>query len=136
MFTKSMEDVVAEEFGETTLEVEVSLDCGEVQWMRHGLVIQAGPKFTLKQIDRKRSLTIHKLALSDRGTYSCETLHDRAQAKLSVEREYTRARSPSHCALLLFVNRGCQRCRCLDLTGGFFCLFVCFFFKQIRSESE
>ncbi|XP_031441608.1 obscurin-like protein 1 isoform X3 [Clupea harengus] len=85
MFTKSMEDVVAEEFGETTLEVEVSLDCGEVQWMRHGLVIQAGPKFTLKQIDRKRSLTIHKLALSDRGTYSCETLHDRAQAKLSVE---------------------------------------------------
>ncbi|XP_076120427.1 obscurin [Alosa pseudoharengus] len=85
VFTKNMEDVVSEEFGEATLEVEVSLDSGEVQWMRHGLVIQVGPKFTLKQIDRKRSLTIHKLVLSDRGTYSCETLHDRTQANLSVE---------------------------------------------------
>ncbi|XP_048094823.1 obscurin-like protein 1 isoform X9 [Alosa alosa] len=85
VFTKNMEDVVSEEFGEATLEVEVSLDSGEVQWMRHGLVIQVGPKFTLKQIDRKRSLIIHKLVLSDRGTYSCETLHDRTQANLSVE---------------------------------------------------
>ncbi|KAL2081273.1 hypothetical protein ACEWY4_023126 [Coilia grayii] len=85
VFTKNMEDVVAEEYGEATLEVEVSLDSGEVQWMRHGVVIQAGPKFTLKHIDRTRSLTIHKLVLSDRGTYSCETLHDRTQAKLSVE---------------------------------------------------
>lgn len=92
VFTENMKDVVAEEFGEATLEVEVSLDSGEVQWMRHGLVIQAGSKFTLKQIDRKRSLTIHKLVLSDRGTYSCETLHDRTQANLSVEREYTRAK--------------------------------------------
>ncbi|XP_063069270.1 obscurin isoform X4 [Engraulis encrasicolus] len=85
LFTKNMEDVVAEEYGEATLVVEVSLDSGEVQWMRHGVVIQAGPKFTLKHIDRKRSLTIHKLVLSDRGTYSCETLHDRTQAQLTVE---------------------------------------------------
>ncbi|KAL7882064.1 hypothetical protein AOLI_G00089130, partial [Acnodon oligacanthus] len=80
-----MEPVVAEEFGEAILEVEVSLECGEVQWMRQGVVIHPGPKFTLKQSGQKRSLTIHKLALSDRGMYSCETLHDRTQAKLSVE---------------------------------------------------
>ncbi|XP_062390118.1 obscurin-like protein 1 isoform X2 [Sardina pilchardus] len=85
VFTKNMEDVISEEFGEATLEVEVSLESGEVQWMRHGIVIQSGPKFTLKQTDRKRSLVIHKLVLSDRGTYSCETLHDRTQANLSVE---------------------------------------------------
>uniref|UniRef100_A0A674B4R0 Obscurin like cytoskeletal adaptor 1b n=1 Tax=Salmo trutta TaxID=8032 RepID=A0A674B4R0_SALTR len=70
-----------------TLEVEVGLDSGEVQWMRQGVVIHPGPKFTLKQKSRRRSLTIHKLALSDRGTYSCETLHDRTQAQLIVERE-------------------------------------------------
>ncbi|XP_030643506.1 obscurin-like protein 1 [Chanos chanos] len=85
LFTKSMQSVVAEEFGEVILEVEVSLDSGEVQWMRHGVVIHPGSKFTLKQSGRKRTLIIHKVALSDRGTYSCETLHDRTQAKLSVE---------------------------------------------------
>ncbi|XP_036425795.1 obscurin-like protein 1 isoform X7 [Colossoma macropomum] len=85
LFTKKMESVVAEEYGEATLEVEVSLESGEVQWMRQGVVIHPGPKFTLKQSGQKRSLTIHKLALSDRGMYSCETLHDRTQAKLSVE---------------------------------------------------
>ncbi|XP_066541966.1 obscurin-like protein 1 [Hoplias malabaricus] len=85
LFTKKMESVVAEEFGEATLEVEVSLEYGEVQWMRQGVVIHPGPKFTLKQNGPKRLLTIHKLALSDRGMYSCETLHDRTQAQLSVE---------------------------------------------------
>ncbi|XP_052421163.1 obscurin-like protein 1 isoform X6 [Carassius gibelio] len=85
LFTKNMDPVVAEEFGEATLEVEVSLETAEVQWMRQGVVIHPGSKFTLKQNGRKRSLTIHKLTLSDRGTYSCETLHDRTQAKLTVE---------------------------------------------------
>uniref|UniRef100_A0A671T4K2 Obscurin like cytoskeletal adaptor 1b n=1 Tax=Sinocyclocheilus anshuiensis TaxID=1608454 RepID=A0A671T4K2_9TELE len=83
----SMDPVVAEEFGEATLEVEVSLETAEVQWMRQGVVIHPGSKFTLKQNGQKRSLTIHKLTLSDRGTYSCETLHDRTRAKLTVERE-------------------------------------------------
>ncbi|KAL0964073.1 hypothetical protein UPYG_G00318040 [Umbra pygmaea] len=85
LFTKNMAPVVAEEFGEATLEVEVSLDSGEVQWMRQGVVIHPGPKFTLKQKGKRRSLTIQRLALSDRGTYSCETLHDRTQAQLNVE---------------------------------------------------
>ncbi|XP_020317866.1 obscurin isoform X5 [Oncorhynchus kisutch] len=85
LFTKNMVPVVAEQFGEATLEVEVGLDSGEVQWMRQGVVIHPGPKFTLKQKCRRRSLTIHKLTLSDRGTYSCETLHDRTQAQLIVE---------------------------------------------------
>ncbi|XP_065108235.1 obscurin isoform X11 [Paramisgurnus dabryanus] len=84
-FTKSMEQAVAEEYSDVTLEVEVSHEKGEVQWMRQGVVIHPGPKFTLKQNGRKRSITIHKLVLSDRGTYSCETLHDRTQARLSVE---------------------------------------------------
>ncbi|XP_073701466.1 obscurin-like protein 1 [Garra rufa] len=85
LFTKCMDPVVAEEFGEAMLEVEVSHETAEVQWMRQGVVIHPGSKFTLKQNGKKRSLTIHKLTLSDRGNYSCETLHDRTQAKLTVE---------------------------------------------------
>nr|XP_046260549.1 obscurin-like isoform X4 [Scatophagus argus] len=85
LFTKKMTPVVAEEYSEATLEVEVSLDSGEVQWMRQGVLIHPGAKYTLKHKGRKHSLAIHRLAMSDRGTYSCETLHDRTQAQLTVE---------------------------------------------------
>ncbi|XP_028249497.1 obscurin-like protein 1 isoform X10 [Parambassis ranga] len=85
LFTKKMTPVVAEEYSEATLEVEVSLDSGEVQWMRQGVLIHPGAKYTLKHMGRKHSLTLHNLAMSDRGTYSCETLHDRTQAQLTVE---------------------------------------------------
>uniref|UniRef100_H3CTZ3 Ig-like domain-containing protein n=1 Tax=Tetraodon nigroviridis TaxID=99883 RepID=H3CTZ3_TETNG len=85
LFTKKMTPVSAEEYSEATLEVEVSLDTGEVQWMRQGVLIHPGAKCTMKHKGRKHSLTIHKLAMSDRGTYSCETLHDRTQTQLTVE---------------------------------------------------
>uniref|UniRef100_A0AAY4B1Y8 Obscurin like cytoskeletal adaptor 1a n=1 Tax=Denticeps clupeoides TaxID=299321 RepID=A0AAY4B1Y8_9TELE len=85
LFTKKMALVEGEEFGEATLETEVSLESGEVQWMRQGVVIQPGPRHTLTQSDCRRCLTIHNLSLSDRGTYRCETLHDRTQVKLNVE---------------------------------------------------
>ncbi|XP_076016628.1 obscurin-like protein 1 [Genypterus blacodes] len=85
VFTKKMTPVVAEEYSEATLEVEVSLDSGEVQWMRQGVLIHPGAKYTAKHSGQQRSLTIHKLAMFDRGTYSCETLHDRTQAQLTVE---------------------------------------------------
>ncbi|KAG7278531.1 hypothetical protein CRUP_009795, partial [Coryphaenoides rupestris] len=84
LFTKSMAPVTAEEFGEATLEVEVSLDCGEVQWMRQGVLLHPGGKYTLKQQGCTRALTVHKLSVSDRGSYSCESLHDRTQAQLIV----------------------------------------------------
>ncbi|XP_074520910.1 obscurin-like protein 1a [Halichoeres trimaculatus] len=85
MFVKRMEAVMAEEFCDATLETEISLEMGEVQWMRQGVVIQPGPRHILAQNGCKRSLTILNLTLADRGTYRCETLHDRAQVKLNVE---------------------------------------------------
>ncbi|XP_051568454.1 obscurin-like protein 1a isoform X1 [Myxocyprinus asiaticus] len=85
MFTKRMEAVMAEEFGEAMLETEVSLESGEVQWIRQGVVIQPGPRHKLTQNGCKRILNITNLSLSDRGTYRCETLHDRTQVKLNVE---------------------------------------------------
>uniref|UniRef100_A0A3B4G429 Obscurin-like protein 1 n=1 Tax=Pundamilia nyererei TaxID=303518 RepID=A0A3B4G429_9CICH len=89
LFSKKMTPVVAEEYSEATLEVEVSVDSGEVRWMRQGVLIHPGAKYTLKHKGRKHSLTLHKVSMSDRGTYSCETLHDRTQAQLTVERKIT-----------------------------------------------
>uniref|UniRef100_A0A3Q2DUV1 Obscurin-like protein 1 n=1 Tax=Cyprinodon variegatus TaxID=28743 RepID=A0A3Q2DUV1_CYPVA len=89
LFTKKMSAVVAEEYSEAILEVEVSLDTADVQWMRQGVLIHPGAKYTLKQNGLNHTLTIQKVTLSDRGTYSCETLHDRTQAQLTVERKVT-----------------------------------------------
>ncbi|CAB1426647.1 unnamed protein product [Pleuronectes platessa] len=85
LFTKKMMPVVAEEYGEALLEVEVSVDSEEVQWMRQGVLIHPDAKYTLKHKGQEHSLSIRPLAMSDRGTYSCETLHDRTQAQLTVE---------------------------------------------------
>ncbi|KAJ8003890.1 hypothetical protein DPEC_G00153090 [Dallia pectoralis] len=84
-FTKKMEAVMADEYGDATMETEVSLETAEVQWMRQSVVIQPGPRHILGQNGRKRTLKICNLTLSDRGTYRCETLHDRTQVKLNVE---------------------------------------------------
>uniref|UniRef100_M3ZYD9 Obscurin-like protein 1 n=1 Tax=Xiphophorus maculatus TaxID=8083 RepID=M3ZYD9_XIPMA len=87
LFTKKMAAVVAEEYSEATLEVEVSQEAAEVQWMRQGILIHPGAKYTLKHRGRTHSLTVHQVAAADRGAYSCETLHDRTQAQLAVERK-------------------------------------------------
>lgn len=110
LFTKKMTPVVAEEYNEATLEVEVSLDSEELQWMRQGVLIHPGPKYTLKHKGLKHSLTIHKLSMSDRGTYSCETLHDRTQAQLTVERECARVLTMPCCCLFTTVADGATSC--------------------------
>lgn len=106
LFTKKMTPVVAEEYSEASLEVEVGLESGEVQWMRQGVLIHPGAKYTLKRRGRKHSLAIHRLAMSDRGIYSCETLHDRTQAQLTVERECSRVLTMPCCCLFTAVAGG------------------------------
>uniref|UniRef100_I3JA80 Obscurin-like protein 1 n=1 Tax=Oreochromis niloticus TaxID=8128 RepID=I3JA80_ORENI len=103
LFSKKMTPVVAEEYSEATLEVEVSVDSGEVRWMRQGVLIHPGAKYTLKHKGRKHSLTLHKVSMSDRGTYSCETLHDRTQAQLTVERKCPRVLTMPCCCLFTTV---------------------------------
>lgn len=87
LFTQKMKSVTAAEYSEVTLQVELSVESTEVQWMRQGVLIHDGTKYSLKHQGRTHSLTVHDVAMSDCGTYSCETLHDRTQAQLAVERE-------------------------------------------------
>ncbi|XP_061315437.1 obscurin-like protein 1 isoform X8 [Pezoporus flaviventris] len=85
LFVQKLQDVVAEEQGDVSLEVEVSHESAEVQWLKHGVLLQPGSKYQLQEVGCRRTLTIRCLGLADRGTYRCETLHDRTQAKLCVE---------------------------------------------------
>ncbi|NXT85944.1 OBSL1 protein, partial [Zapornia atra] len=85
LFVRKLQDMVAEEQGDVCLEVEVSHEAAEVQWLKQGVLLQPGSKYQLHELGRRRILTIHCLGPADRGTYRCESLHDRTQARLCVE---------------------------------------------------
>ncbi|XP_075566432.1 obscurin-like protein 1 [Pelecanus crispus] len=85
LFVRKLQDVVAEEQGDACLEVEVSHEAAEVQWLKQGILLQPGSKYQLQESGRQRTLTIRCLDPADRGTYRCESLHDRTQARLCVE---------------------------------------------------
>ncbi|KAM7152921.1 obscurin-like protein 1 isoform 8-T8 [Macrochelys suwanniensis] len=94
LFVRKLQDVVVEELQDALLEVELSREAGEVQWLKHGVLIQPGSKYQLQEAGCRRGLTIRSLSPSDRGTYRCESLHDRTQAKLSVEPRKVSVRKP------------------------------------------
>ncbi|NXG61417.1 OBSL1 protein, partial [Hemiprocne comata] len=85
LFVQKLQDMVAEEQGDVCLEVEVSHEAAEVQWLKQGVLLQPGSKYQLQESGCRRTLTIHCLGPADRGTYRCESLHDRTQARLCVE---------------------------------------------------
>ncbi|TFJ98131.1 Obscurin-like protein 1 [Platysternon megacephalum] len=94
LFVRKLQDVVAEELQDALLEVELSREAGEVQWLKQGVLVQPGSKYQLQEAGRRRGLTIRSLSPSDRGTYRCESLHDRTQAKLSVAPRKVSVRKP------------------------------------------
>ncbi|KAM6078945.1 obscurin-like protein 1 isoform 2-T2 [Theristicus caerulescens] len=94
LFVQKLQDMVAEEQGDACLEVEVSHEAAEVQWLKQGILLQPGSKYQMQESGRRRTLTIHCLDPADRGTYRCETLHDRTQARLCVEPQKVSIRTP------------------------------------------
>ncbi|XP_070397753.1 obscurin isoform X2 [Nothobranchius furzeri] len=84
-FKKKLENVTAEEDSEAKLEVELSKVSDEVKWMKNGVVLQPGVNVEIRVDGAKQSLVFKKVTYADRGLYSCETLDDKTQAKLSVE---------------------------------------------------
>ncbi|XP_075612980.1 obscurin-like protein 1 isoform X3 [Balearica regulorum gibbericeps] len=94
LFVRKLRDVVAEEQGDACLEVEVSHEAAEVQWLKQGVLLQPGSKYQLQELGRRRILTIRCLVPADRGTYRCESLHDRTQARLCVEPRKVSIRTP------------------------------------------
>ncbi|NWV17414.1 OBSL1 protein, partial [Origma solitaria] len=94
LFVRKLQDVVAEEQGDVCLEVEVSHEAAEVQWLKQGILLQPSSKYLLQESGCWRTLTICCLGPADRGTYRCESLHDRTQAKLHVEPRKVSIRTP------------------------------------------
>ncbi|MEE6489031.1 hypothetical protein FKM82_015464 [Ascaphus truei] len=84
LFAQGLQDTEVEEEQDVILQVQVTTERAEVHWVKQGVVIQPSSKFTLQDSDRAHSLTIHCVQPSDRGRYSCESLHDRTDCRLTV----------------------------------------------------
>ncbi|KAM9427865.1 obscurin isoform 6-T6 [Salvelinus alpinus] len=86
MFKKKLENVmVVEEQKEVKLEVELSKPSKEVRWMKNSVVLQPGGNMEIRVDGAKQTLVFKSVTTADRGYYSCETLDDKTQAKLTVD---------------------------------------------------
>lgn len=84
-FKRKLENLTVEEQSEVKLEVELSKASGEVRWMKNSLVLQPTGNMEIRVDGAKQALVFKNVSYADRGMYSCETLDDKTQAKLSVE---------------------------------------------------
>lgn len=74
-----------EEESEVKLGVELSKVSDEVRWMKNSVVLQPTANVEIRVNGAKQTLVLKSVTSADRGVYSCETLDDKTQAKLSVE---------------------------------------------------
>ncbi|XP_061150963.1 obscurin isoform X13 [Syngnathus typhle] len=86
-FKKKLENLTVEEQSEAKLEVELSKPSDEVHWMKNSVKMQTSPGVEVQVDGAKQALVFKSVTLADRGFYSCETLDDRTQAKLIVEKK-------------------------------------------------
>lgn len=84
-FKKKLENLTVEEQSEVKLEVELSKASDEVRWMKNSVVLQPAGNIQIRLDGAKQALIFKKVSYDDRGIYSCETLDDKTQAKLTVE---------------------------------------------------
>lgn len=87
MFVKKLENKTVQEQDAVELEVELSRPSTEVKWMKNGIVLQAEGNLKIRVDGVKQTLMFSCVTCPDRGIYSCETLDDKTQAKLTVESE-------------------------------------------------
>ncbi|CAM9623912.1 unnamed protein product [Lampetra planeri] len=96
-FVRGLEATAAEEGDDVVFTVELSRAQAEVRWARNGVLLNPGAeRADLRAHGPLRSLTVRSVSFSDRGVYSCESLHERTQARLSVEpRQVRLVQAPS-----------------------------------------
>ncbi|KAG8443503.1 hypothetical protein GDO86_012051 [Hymenochirus boettgeri] len=85
LFKKKLEAVTVEERQTVRFEVELSKVSKEVKWMKNSIVLQPTENIDIKSEGTRQILVLRNVAYADRGTYCCETLDDKTQAKLNVE---------------------------------------------------
>ncbi|XP_072536379.1 obscurin isoform X3 [Salminus brasiliensis] len=86
-FQKKLENLIVQEGDKVQLEVELSRPSSEVRWMRNDVVLQPEGNLEIKIDGTRQTLIFNNVTSADRGVYSCETLDDKTEAKLTIERK-------------------------------------------------
>ncbi|KAG8138687.1 hypothetical protein E2320_001556 [Naja naja] len=76
---------VEEEKQTIVLEVELSKPTPEVKWTKNASILHPTPNLEIQAQGTKHCLVIRSASCDNRGFYSCETLHDKTQAKVTVD---------------------------------------------------
>ncbi|KAM4605629.1 obscurin [Polymixia lowei] len=84
-FKKKLENLTVVEQTEVKLEVVLSSPSAEVKWMKNSVVLQPAGNMEIRVDGAKQTLVFKSVTHADRGFYSCESLDDKTQAKLTVE---------------------------------------------------
>ncbi|XP_046703831.1 obscurin [Silurus meridionalis] len=87
LFIKKLENKTVQEQDNVELHVELSRLSTEVKWMKNGVVMQPEGNVQIQVDGVKQTLIFKSVTCADRGLYSCETLDDKTQAKLTVEKK-------------------------------------------------
>ena len=69
---------------ELILETEVSAEDAKVEWLRDGMMIRKSDKISFEHNGQWRRVRFRDIEPLDAGEYSCETLHDKTSARLTV----------------------------------------------------
>ncbi|XP_029139630.1 obscurin [Protobothrops mucrosquamatus] len=85
LFVKKLEGKAVEEKQTVILEVELSKPTTEVKWTKNASVLHPMANLEIHAEGTKHHLVIKSASCDDRGFYSCETLHDKTQAKVTVD---------------------------------------------------
>lgn len=85
---RPLSDMVAHADGMVTLRCEVCKPKADVQWLKNGVEVVPGRRFSIRADGVERSLTIHRLTREDAGEYACESKDDQTVAALRVDSKY------------------------------------------------
>ncbi|KAK9396008.1 obscurin [Crotalus adamanteus] len=85
LFVRKLEAKAVEEKQTVILEVELSKPTTEVKWTKNASVLHPMANLEIHAQGTKHRLVIKSASCDDRGFYSCETLHDKTQAKVTVD---------------------------------------------------
>ena len=89
-FNKPLKNVETTEFEEAIDFVcEVSLPQAKVTWLKDGLPLEEGPKYTVVEEGPVRRLVVKDVAKQDEAGYTCVVGEQKTQAELFVESEYS-----------------------------------------------
>lgn len=85
LFIKKLECLTVQEQDTVELEVQLNRMASDIKWMKNGVILQPGNNLNIQVDGAKQTLILKNVSCADQGLYSCETLDDKTEAKLTVE---------------------------------------------------